>query len=279
MNCVSKASSCVLINCQKSESFNHSRGLRQGDPMSPYIFNICLEFLTSLINKACEDNLWTPFWVGARKVPVSHLLFADDLLLFGRVDETTAFKVREVLESFCKVSGQKINEDKSRLIFSPNTPSDLREMFQETIKVEESPNLGQYMGMPISHKRPRRRDLQFVVEKVRKRLANWKSKFLSKAGRLILISSTLNTIPNYYMQTILFPIATLRELDRICNNFLWGENEGKNRLRLVSKEATFLPKSKGGLGVRSHRVLNTCLMAKLAWKLCHGPHNLGFNKR
>lgn len=76
------------------------------------------------------------------------------------------------------------------------------------------------------------------------------------------------------MQTTFFPIVTINELDRICNNFLWGESEGKNRLHLVSKEASFLPKSLGGLRIRNHRSLNTCLMAKLAWKLSQGPGNL-----
>ena len=274
MDCISKASSSVLINGQKTETFLHSRGLRQGDPMSPYIFNICLEYLTSLINHACEEKRWTPFWVGKDKVPVSHLLFADDLVLFGRVDEQTAFQVREVLENFSTESGQKINDTKSRLIFSPNTPEDFKILFQETINVEESCNLGLYLGLPISHKRPKRREVQFIVDKVKKRLASWKSNFLSRAGRLVLISSTLNTIPSYYMQENFLPMATLEDLDKACNNFLWGEKEGKQRLHLVAKETTFLPKSFGGLGIRDHKTLNKILMAKLGWRMCHGTPNL-----
>lgn len=73
--------------------------------MSPYLFNICLESLSKGIHLACENSEWTPFGVGRRKVPISHLLFADDLLLFGRVDETAAFSVRDTLETFCLPSG------------------------------------------------------------------------------------------------------------------------------------------------------------------------------
>lgn len=150
-----------------------------------------------------------------------------------------------------------------------------QDLFQETIKVERSENLGLYLGLPLSHKRPKKRDVQFVIEKVRKRLASWKTNYLSRAGRLTLISSTLNTIPSYYMQATCFPVASLVELDRICNNFLWGETEGKNHMHLVSKEATFLlPKNLGGLGIRNHRTLNQSLMAKLGWKMCQGPPNL-----
>ena len=158
MNCVSKASSAILINGRRTEEFQHTRGLRQGDPMSPYLFNILLESLIGMINEACFKGDWTPFGVGRRNVPVSHLLFADDLLLFGRVDEQTAFIVRRVLENFCQASGQKINEAKSKLIFSANTDTDTehRGLFMDTLGVEESNSLGMYLGLPISHKRPTR---------------------------------------------------------------------------------------------------------------------------
>lgn len=89
----------------------------------------------------------------------------------------------------------------------------------------------------------------------------------------VLVQSMLNTIPNYFIQTTFLPISILNELDKIYNNFLWRESEGKNRLHLVLKETTFLPKSRG-LGLRSHIVINKCLMAKHGWKLCRGPDNL-----
>lgn len=85
---------------------------------------------------------------------MSHLMFADDLLLFGRVEESTAFTVREVLKHFCEASGQKINEEKSRLTFSSNTPEIDRLLFQETLNIPQSKDLGTYLGLPLSHKRP-----------------------------------------------------------------------------------------------------------------------------
>lgn len=113
MNCINKASSSVLVNGRKTEDFQHSRGLRQGEPKSPFIFNICLEYLSIIISQACMENLWTPFWGGKDKLPISHLLFADDLFIFGMVDETTTFTLRDILESLFLMSGQKINEGTS----------------------------------------------------------------------------------------------------------------------------------------------------------------------
>ena len=94
-----------------------------------------------------------------------------------------------------------------------------------------------YLGLPISHKRPSRAQVQFVIDKVRAKLANWKFHYLSKAGRLCLISSTLSTIPAYYyMQAVMLPTSTLRDLDRVCNNFLWKEEEGNAKLHLRVKK-------------------------------------------
>lgn len=195
-----------------------------------------------MIFKACEEKSWKPFEIGRKKINVSHLLFAYDLLLFGRVDDSTTSTLREVLDTLCGLSGQKVNEEKSRLIFSHNTPSQHKIQFQDLINVKESSSLGLYLGLPLSHKKPTRSSIQFVVEKVRKKLANWKASCLSRAGRLCLIRSTLNTIPNYYMQANYLPKATLNDLDKISNDFLWGDSENKKKLHLVSKEDTFKPK-------------------------------------
>lgn len=110
--------------------------------------------------------------MGHKKVPISHLLFADDLLLFGRVDENTAFGVHKTLENFCKVSGQKVNELNSKLIFSPDTSPEHKLLFQQTINVEENESLGSYLSLPISYKRPSRFQVQFVVDKLRC-VINW----------------------------------------------------------------------------------------------------------
>lgn len=89
-----------------------------------------------------------PFLVAKDKVPIFHLIFADDLLIFGRVDESTSFKLREILQTFCKLSAQKINEEQSRLAFSPNTPMEYRTLLQDHLNVKESENLRIYLGLP-----------------------------------------------------------------------------------------------------------------------------------
>lgn len=133
-----------------------------------------------------------------------------------------------------------------------------------------------YLGLPISHKRPSRNQVQFIVDKVRTRLATWKTKFLSKAGRMTLISSTLSAIPAYYMQATFLPSSTLQDIDSICNNFLWGEEGGKKKIHLVNKQTTFLAKNQGGLGITCQKLMKLtqgqpslaqrCIRAKYMYK-------------
>lgn len=82
--------------------------------------------------------------------------------------------------------------------------------------------------------------------------------------------------PNYYMQASFLPISTTNALDKICSDFSWGEEDGKKKLHLVTKDITLRPKEYRGVGIRKHRFLNTIAMtkAKLGWKTCQGPSNL-----
>lgn len=135
---------------------------------------------------------------------ISHLLFADDLVLFGEANTKTLDTMSDTLDLFSHASGQTINFSKSKLLFSPNTSEATIQMFEAKLHYPHSPDLGTYLGFPLQHKKPSKNQLSFVVDKVRKKLASWKAAFLSKAGKICLIQSALSAIPCYNMQC--FPI-------------------------------------------------------------------------
>lgn len=151
-------------------------------------------------------------WV-KKKVPVTHLLFADDLILFGECEEGTLDAVRSTLDIFMSSSGQKVNCEKSKLYVSPNTMSEDIGMAEEILGVKASKDLGIYLGFPLSPNRPKKKDVDYIVNKVKGKLANWKVKHLTKADRMIFVNSTLNAIPNYYIHNLHLPKETLLELD------------------------------------------------------------------
>jgi hypothetical protein len=108
----------VRWNDTRSEYFAPKKGLRQGDPISPYLFVICMDKLSHLICEAVEKGDWTAMKAGRNGPMVSHQMFADDLLLFGQATTSQMVCVREVLKTFCSLSGQNISNDKTN-IFSP----------------------------------------------------------------------------------------------------------------------------------------------------------------
>jgi hypothetical protein len=117
--CIETASLSVLWNGKISEIFTSStRGIRQGDPLSPYIFVLCLERLSQLIQKAVDAGSWKPFRVNRRGPNIPHLFFADDILLFAEAKVGQMDTILECLNYFCAISGQKVSAAKTKVYFS-----------------------------------------------------------------------------------------------------------------------------------------------------------------
>lgn len=120
MKCVATPSIQILVNGNKLPQFNSSRGLRQGDPLSPYLFVLCLEYLSLKIHHSCNNNVWKSLSCSRNGPKFSHLFFADDLLLFGEATTSNCLVMAEIVQEFCNFSGQKVSFAKSRAWFSPN---------------------------------------------------------------------------------------------------------------------------------------------------------------
>ena len=124
MTCVSSVTYRIKANGVLTDPFAPERGLRQGDPLSPYLFLLCAEGFSALLQKAEEDGRIKGVKVCSRAPCVSHLLFADDSLLLFRADRGNAEEVQNILHIYEFCSGQMINKDKSAIMFSRNTAAD-----------------------------------------------------------------------------------------------------------------------------------------------------------
>ncbi|XP_074320432.1 uncharacterized protein LOC141657179 [Silene latifolia] len=266
MSCISTTSAFVTFNGTPLDTFTPSRGIRQGDPLSPYLFIICMEALSRLIHQACNNSDWIPFPLGKGGVSFSHLLFADDILVFGRTSERNLCALQDTILSFCSDSGQKINCSKSKITFSKLTPPSEATLFEDALGIKKTNTLGTYLGFPLLSKKPKRSDLNFILDNIKSKLASWKSKFLSRAGRICLIKSTINAIPNHAMQCIRLPSSILRDIDKTTRSFLWS-SQSANKLHLANWDLVTLPLSLGGLGIKAAEPLNDALSTKLCSKV------------
>lgn len=113
MHFVSSSSLSVLWNGVTTDAFNPSRGIRQGDTLSPYLFVLCMERLGHLINEALTLGSWKPLFLSRRYPPLSYLFFLDDLMLFCEASNGQAEVVNNILDTFCYFFRQKVNKSKS----------------------------------------------------------------------------------------------------------------------------------------------------------------------
>ena len=197
-----------------------SRGIRQGDPLSPYLFILCMEILGHLIEEKCDEKRWTPVKSSINGVALLHLFFTDDLVLFVKADHINCSTIRDVLEAFCAKSSQSISAGKSRVYFSPNVDVDTRESLCDILGFHSTPKLGKYLEFPIKHRGANNEDLNFMLDRVKQKLAGWKANLLSFAGRIVLIQASPSTIPAYVMQCTALPKKLLDNIDRVNQNFL-----------------------------------------------------------
>lgn len=274
MQCVSGPSMTLLWNGEQTQPFKPLRGLRQGDPISPYLFVLCMERLCHLIEAAVEDKKWKPIKLSQGGPSLSHICFADDLILFAEPSVAQIRVIRSVLERFCRASGQKVSLEKSKIFFSNNVSRELEQRISEESGIQSTRDLGKYLEMSILHKRINKETFGDVLERASSRLAGWKSRTLSFAGRLTLTKAVLASIPIHSMSKIILPALTLASLDKVSRTFLWGGTLETRKQHLVAWKRVCAPKREGGLGIRSAKVMNKALIAKVGWRLLHDKASL-----
>ena len=194
MDCISSSIVSILFNGGKLDLFTPSRGIRQGDPISPYIFILCLKYLGLLIHDKITLKAWKAVKASRTSPAFSHLFFADDLILFGQATLSTAHAIDDVLSHFCHLSGQKVSNEKSRILFSKNTPDLIKNSICSSLGFMETKKFDKYLGFPLKFSNRGSKNFDFIIQNIQGKLAGWQANLLSLAGRCILIQSSSSAI-------------------------------------------------------------------------------------
>lgn len=165
--------------------FFRQGALDRGTPLPPIFFILCMEVLGALISEKCNAKLWTPLKASQGGEAFSHLFFANEIVLFTKADRKNCMVVKDVLDTFCSLSGKKVSYGKSRVFFSPNIAPDLRSEFADTLGFCSTPSLGKYLGFPIKYTGINQ-DFSFIIEQIQSRMAEWKANLLSFTGMVVL---------------------------------------------------------------------------------------------
>lgn len=179
MTCIQTVSYSVIINGNPVGHINPSRGIRQGDPISPYLFLICAETLSALLFKAERNCVITGVPTSFRGPRLSHLFFADDSVLFCKSNAVEWRRIIRILGIYEKGSGQKLNLAKTSIFFSRNTSQARRQEILDFSGLSEAHRIDSYLGLPTFVGKSRTIAFKDIIDKVSRRLDNWKTKFLS----------------------------------------------------------------------------------------------------
>ncbi|CAJ2651715.1 unnamed protein product [Trifolium pratense] len=273
--CIFQSSMSVLVNGSPTEDFIIGRGLRQGDPLSPFLFLIVAEGLAGMMKKAVSIGKFKGFKVNAN-LHFELLQFADDTIIMGEDSWENIWAIKSLLRGFELVSGLKINFEKSKL-YGVNVDSCFLKAGAAFLSCNTAATPFKFLGIPVGANPRRRETWNPVLEAMTKRLNSWNSRNLSFGGRLTLINSVLASIPLYFFSFFKAPICVLKSIERIQRNFLWGGSLEEKKLCWVKWDQVCLPKEEGGLRVKNLELFNLALLCKWKWRLLHNDDAIWFD--
>ena len=219
MECVSTTCFQVLINGALLGAITPTRGLRQGDPLSPYLFILCQNVLSHLFFNAQAQKNLHGIKINRRNPLLNHFFFANDCFIFFMTNIHSCRHFKNVLKEFYLLSRLKINYTKSKFFISPNYNTKKKWWFSGILRVKNTETPSKYLGIELGHMNHKRSFFQPLLNKIQKRLAGWKGHHLSQDERLTLIKSTLASIPNYSLSCFKAPDYIYRKINQIVRSF------------------------------------------------------------
>jgi hypothetical protein len=219
--------------------------LRQGDPISPYLFIFISDVFSALIQKACTFDKLHGINLSRSGPTLSHLFFADDSLFFIKASKEDCTELMRIIHVYCEALGQMVNLEKSSLFCSPKSPQVLIDEISSILRIPISNNPGKYLGLPTIWGRSKKASLSFVKDRLKEKIKSWKLGTLSMAGREVLIKSVALVVPAYPMHCFKFPVTLCKELDSLMAKFWWGQKDDEYKIHWKSWNFLGLPKFEG----------------------------------
>ncbi|GJV37309.1 RNA-directed DNA polymerase, eukaryota, reverse transcriptase zinc-binding domain protein [Tanacetum coccineum] len=262
--CLRSSRGSVIVNGSPTEEFQFHKGLKQGDPLSPFLFILIMESLHVSFQRVVDAGMFNGIALGP-SMQVSHMFYADDAVFVGQWSDSNIDTIVKVLECFYRASGLRINMSKSKLMgISVNEEKIAQAALKIGYAILKAPF--SYLGSKVGGLMSRIQSWNEIVESMVARLSKWKMKILSIGGRLTLLKSVLGSMSIYHMLIFKVPMKVLQRMESIrCHFFSGADLSGKKSI-WVKWNSALASKEKGGLGVSSLYALNKALMFKWIWR-------------
>ncbi|CAN1761157.1 Transposon TX1 uncharacterized 149 kDa protein [Linum perenne] len=272
--CIRTVQFSVMVNGAPTDNFKPSRGIRQGDPMSPFLFIILTNTLSFLIEKGISHGSLKGLKLNRRCPTLTHVLFADDTILFGDASVAEAMHIQKTMETYANITGQSINTQKSAIMFTRHTPQALKDLIAHGLGIPCSPDFGKYLGVPSEWGGPKKDVFKYLLSKMEALGESWKSQCMSHGGKEVLLKAVYQSIPTYIMSCFLLPKDLTNKMNMRLRAFFWGGSMTKKTIHWTNGDTLTKPKWEGGLGFKDFHTFNLALLAKQGWRLTQNGDQL-----
>ena len=263
--CINSCWFSILINGSPAGFFKSSRGLRQGDPLSPSLFILAADYLSRALDRLILGNKKMRYCTARYTMGISHLAYADDIIIFTQARRASLRKLKDCLKHYMEVSGQKINEGKS-CFYMDKKHVEWAAGVTSVGGFQQGDLPCTYLGVPIFRGRKKSNLFMFIREKISQKILCWCHRYLSFGGRLTLVKSILEAIPVHIFQVLEPTKGALRLLEQVLARYFWGSCNTTNKTHWIKWKDVCRPTSEGGLGIRCMADTVEACSYKLWWR-------------
>ncbi|GJS22452.1 RNA-directed DNA polymerase, eukaryota [Tanacetum coccineum] len=229
--CLTSAMGSILVNGSPTSEFKFHKGLKQGDPLSPFLFIFVMESLHLSFNNILNAGLFKGIRVDD-SLTLSHLFYADDAVFLGKWDRMNVVTIVHILKCFFMASGLQINIHKSKLMGIGISHEEVKAAANiigcSTVSIPFN-----YLGVKVGMSSSRRKSWDEVIDKISARLSKRKTKTLSIGGRLTLIKSVLTSLPLYHILVYKAPMGVLHDMESFRRRFFNGIDKNERKITMI----------------------------------------------
>ncbi|XP_049348952.1 uncharacterized protein LOC125813502 [Solanum verrucosum] len=255
----------IIVNGKRHGFFQSTRGLKQGDPLSPALFILGAEVLSRSLNNLHNNPDYHGFFMDLRGPQVNHLSFADDIILFTSGRQRTLKLIMQTLSSYEETSGQLVNTDKSHFMVHSNAFNSTRDRIKRITGFKQKEGPITYLGCPLFVGRPRITYFSDLINKVLCRITGWQTKLLSYGGKAILVKHVLQSLPIHLLSAVNPPVTVLKQIQSIMADFFWGMKNERKKYHWASWKNLSFPYDEGGIGMRNLKDVCMAFQYKQWW--------------